>query len=123
MRIRNLLPSLLASTAIVSAQVGTGLTGIVSDPSAGRLAGVKLTALNPATGISRSIATNAEGEFRISPLEPGRYDVSAEHPGFQSLKQSGVLLEIGRVTRLDLTLQVGQVTDSVQVTAAGQLLE
>ncbi|BDC47853.1 hypothetical protein F183_A01690 [Bryobacterales bacterium F-183] len=99
------------------------MTGIAADPSAARLSGVKITVASQATGVSLNVVTSTDGEYRVAPLAPGKYDVSAELSGFQRVSQTGVLVETGRVTRLDLTLPVGNVTESVAVTAEAQLLE
>lgn len=115
--------ALLSSSLTVHAQVASALTGIVTDPSAARLTDVEIIITNPSTGITRTVTTNSRGEYQISPLQPGRYELSVQRPGFQAFRQTEVLLEIGRVTRRDVTLQVGQVADSVEVTASGQLLE
>lgn len=58
-----------------------------------------------------------------APLQPGRYEVSAELPGFQRYSQKGITLELGRVARIDITLQVGHVSESVDVVAENQLIE
>lgn len=124
-RLRNILAvSLFLAIALpLSAQTSSGLTGTVTDAAAARLARVELTVRNEATGISRSLLTNGDGEFTVSPLQPGQYEITAELPGFQKYSRKGLVLELGRLVRLDLSLQVGQVSESVEVTAQTQLLE
>ncbi|MGJ5820414.1 carboxypeptidase regulatory-like domain-containing protein [Paludibaculum fermentans] len=108
---------------IARAQSASGLTGVVLDPSALRLANVKVTVQALDTGDTRSLLTNAEGEYSVAPLQPGRYEISAELPGFQRYSQKGITLELGRVARIDITLQVGHVSESVDVVAENQLIE
>jgi hypothetical protein len=105
------------------AESSGALTGVVTDASSARLVNVTLTVTEAATGVARSLLTNSSGEYRVAPLTPGTYDVTAELPGFQRLSQKGVSVELGRVSRVDLTLAVGQVSDSIEVRAENQLLE
>src|SRR2546425_437939 len=115
---------LVALTIHAAAQVSTAsLTGIVSDPSDARLATVTLRLISEETGLITTTQTNAQGEYTFPLLNSGRYKLTAEAAGFQSSSHSGIVLELGRVTRLDITLQVGQVTESVNVSGAAPLLE
>lgn len=104
-------------------QGSSGLTGIVTDSTSSRLADVKVTATSTATGVVQNAVTNVQGEFNLAPLPPGQYDVAAERSGFQRYSQTAVTLELGRMVRLDLTLQVGQVSETVEVSAQAPLLE
>jgi len=116
---------LIASlTAPAWAQVSTAtLTGIVTDPSQARLPGVTLQLTNQDTGVSWTAATSPEGEYTLPLLPPGPYRVSVEGKGFRRYSRSGIVLELGRVTRLDIPLELGQVTEIVEVTGALPLLE
>lgn len=122
-RVRLFLATALLSSLAVCSQVTSGITGLISDPSGARLANAKISAKNEATGVVQSTITDLSGEYRISPLPAGRYELTVEISGFQKQNQTGLVLEIGRVTRLDVALQIGQVTESVNVTASTQLLE
>lgn len=115
---------LLASAGGLLAQSFTGsLTGIVTDPSDARLPNVTLRLGSEDTGVVTTTTTNAQGEYTFPLLAPGRYRLTTEAAGFRSSTRSGIVLELGRVTRLDLTLQLGQVAESIDVTAAAPLLE
>ncbi len=115
---------LVTTTFSAAAQVSTAtLTGIVSDPSEARLAGVNLRLTSEETGVLGTTQTNAQGEYTFPLLAPGRYRLATEAAGFQSSTRSGIVLELGRVTRLDITLPLGQVTESVNVSGAAPLLE
>src|SRR5712692_10563578 len=97
-----------------AAQVSTAsLTGIVSDPSEARLAGVTLRLTSEETGVITTTQTNAQGEYTFPLLGSGRYTLAVEAAGFQSSTHSGIVLELGRVTRLDLALRLGQVAESI----------
>ncbi|HAX43565.1 MAG TPA: hypothetical protein DCY80_13540, partial [Solibacterales bacterium] len=118
------MPALfLLSTALLPGQSTSGITGIVSDPASARLEGAIITARNEATGVTQGTVTRAGGEFAIAPLPPGNYELTAEAPGFQRYARKGVVLETGRVIRLDFSLTVGQVTETLEVTAQAPLLE
>lgn len=121
---RLLLPAFfLLSAALLPGQSTSGITGIVSDPASARLEGAIITARNEATGVTQGTVTRAGGEFAIAPLPPGNYELTAEAPGFQRYARKGVVLETGRVIRLDFSLAVGQVTETLEVTAQAPLLE
>ncbi|MBI1899394.1 MAG: TonB-dependent receptor, partial [Acidobacteria bacterium] len=117
-----LLVLVLASSA--PAQVATGsVTGIVTDPSQGRLPNVSLRLANEDTGVTRTATTNSEGEYTFPLLGSGRYRIEAEASGFQRFTRSSIVVELGRVVRLDIALPLGQLTESVDVSAAAPLLE
>src|SRR5688572_30754901 len=99
------------------------LTGIVTDSSGAAVAGALVTATNTATGVSREVATNETGAYRIGPLVPGSYDVRSSLTGFKTKIQSGVILQTGAVLKLDLSLDVGDVSERVEVTAAAPMLQ
>ncbi len=113
---------LLASVGL--AQMSTGsLTGIVTDPTQARLPEVILKLINEETGVALSVTTNEQGEYTFPLLGSGRYRLEAEKQGFQRISRTAIVIELGRVVRLDVTLQLGQVTESVEVSAAAPLLE
>ncbi len=115
---------LLLAASSLFGQGSTGsITGIVTDSSLARLPGVEIEVLNADTGVSQSAQTGAAGEFTVPLLQPGRYSLTARLPGFRSRTQSGILVELGRVTRLDLSLEVGEVTETVEVTGSAPMLE
>lgn len=99
------------------------LTGVVTDASQARLAEVKLQLTNEDTGVVTAGVSSPEGEFTFPLLIPGPYRLVASAPGFQTLTRSNIVLELGRVSRVDLTMQVGQVTDSIEVSSSAPLLE
>ena len=122
-RVRFLLIALMAAGPL-GAQVNTAsLTGIVSDPTGARVGGVKLGLTNEETGVAMASETSGQGEYTFPLLNPGRYTLTTDAPGFKSSSRSGIVLELGRVTRLDVTLQLGQVDEKVVVTGEAPLLE
>ena len=121
--LRALMLSIAAAIGVF-AQSSTGtLTGIVSDPTQARLADVVLKLVNEETGVSLLAKTTASGEYTFPLLASGAYRLSAELSGFQRSARTGIIMELGRTVRLDITLQLGQVTESVEVSGSTPLLE
>ncbi|MEZ5354079.1 MAG: TonB-dependent receptor [Bryobacteraceae bacterium] len=106
------------------AQLDTAtITGVINDPSGSPVPGVAITATNQRTGLVHKAATNDEGIYVITALPIGDYDVSVTKEGFQSLRRPNVTLNAGTRARIDLALRLGQVTESVDVTAEVPLLQ
>ncbi|MCL5745230.1 MAG: carboxypeptidase regulatory-like domain-containing protein [Acidobacteria bacterium] len=106
------------------AQISTGtLTGIISDPSQAKLPGVTVELTNEETGVTTTNASNPQGEFTFPLLPPGTYRLSAKAAGFRPYTHSGIVLESGRVTRLDFKLELGAVNETIEVSGSAPLLE
>lgn len=107
-----------------AAQVTTAeLVGTVTDASGGVVVGAKVTITNPDTGFSREGVSDASGAYFLPLIPPGNYSLTVEAAGFRKLVQSGITLEVSQRARLDLALQVGQLTEVVEVTAAAPMLQ
>jgi hypothetical protein len=105
-------------------QVATAeLTGTVLDTTGAAVPNAKITATNVATNLSHDTVSDASGNYIISLLPPGDYTVTAEAAGFRRLVQSGLILQINQQARFDLTMQLGQVSETLEVTAQAPLLE
>ena len=98
------------------------LTGIAKDSSGGVLPGVAISARNVATNETRTTVTETDGLYRITNLPRGTYEVKAELQGFKTLAQAGVLLTVGDTVRLDFTMDVGGVAETIQVQAHAPLV-
>lgn len=111
---------LLASvqTHPAAAQTINGqISGTVTDTSKGRLPGVTVTVINDNTGATRTAVSDGEGFWVVTNLPPGNYSVEAELEGFKKVRRSGfVLTADGRLTA-DMTMEVGGVTEVVEVAA------
>ncbi|MGC9971531.1 MAG: carboxypeptidase regulatory-like domain-containing protein [Bryobacteraceae bacterium] len=121
---RKYLLVFLLLAGIAAAQTDTAsLTGVVSDNTGGviSLAAVKVT--NEGTNISVSSTTNDRGFYFFPNLRPGLYSVSTSHRGFKLSVQSGLNLQVGQTARVDFALQLGEVTEKVDVTAVVSVLE
>src|SRR5262245_38305654 len=104
------------------AQTGnSSLGGIVEDPSKALIPGVTVTATNVATGVISKQVTNESGVYNFAALQPGNYEVSAELPGFKKALQKAELPYAGQV-RVNFTLEIGQTSQTVEVTVAADSL-
>ena len=105
-------------------QLDTALiVGTVSDASGAVIPGVNVTFNHVATGTTYLSSTNEEGNYRSNPLRIGEYLVIAESDGFRTYSGSGVALSIGDVRQLDIVLEVGAVTEVIEVEASAPLLQ
>lgn len=106
------------------AQTSTGeFSGNVTDASGAVVANAKVTATSAETGASREVTSDPSGGYVITFLQPGVYNLAAEAPGFKKTVQSNVELRVNQRAEVNLQLQLGQVSDTVEVTGVAPLLE
>jgi hypothetical protein len=98
----------------------TALVGTVTDTTGTSVPGAKVTAVNRGTHDAYPAVTNEQGYYNIQFIAVGDYDLTIEHPGFQSSKVTGIHVDINQAVRTDVALKVGNVVESivVQATAA-----
>jgi hypothetical protein len=114
----------LSAAGAAFAQVTTGsIVGTARDASGAVAPGVNVTITNLRTNAARTNTTDADGNYVVSALPPSDYTVKAEKPGFKTFVAKEVTLPVGAEMRVDLTLEVGQVTEQVTVSATVALLE
>ena len=119
-----LVAAMLCPASLSWAQVSTAeLSGTVTDASGAVISPAKVTAVNADTGLSRQTVSDSTGAYVMTLLPPGNYNLTAEAPGFRRLVQNGVPLAVNQRARVDLTLQVGEVSETVEVKATAPLLE
>ncbi|MGD1097748.1 MAG: TonB-dependent receptor [Bryobacteraceae bacterium] len=116
------LAILCASTLSAQTFVG-GLRGSVQDPGGAVIGDARVTLTNEGTGVSRTTNTNALGEYVFSQLEPATYSISVESAGFKKLTRTGVIVGTQENVNVDLKMEIGQVSESVQVTGEVALIE
>jgi carboxypeptidase family protein len=121
MRLRSigvlLLGLILASFNAANAQERFGgLEGVVKDSSAAPVPGATVTATNKTTATARTVVSGPDGSYKILGLDPGRYSVVVELSGFQKAEDTNVMILLGRNVDFSPTLQVGAVTEVVNVT-------
>ncbi|HEY2434749.1 MAG TPA: TonB-dependent receptor [Vicinamibacterales bacterium] len=108
----------------VSAQAVTGtLLGNITDSSGGAVPGVTVTATEVQTNVARTVVTNESGVFLFSSLTNGKYTVTAELQGFKKIIRQNVLVDVNTTIRVDMALEVGNMTEAVSVTAESPSLQ
>ncbi len=122
--IRGLSVFFAASCLFLHAQDPRGtLLGIVSDSTGAVIPAVDIRATNAETGVTATAQTNASGRYTLPYLLSGTYTVTAELTGFKRFQRSGVQIRVGEPTELVVTMEVGQVSESVEVSAATPILD
>src|SRR5947209_8214737 len=112
------------SATLLMSQEGRGtIGGRVLDPTGAVIAGADVKVLNKQTGVAAAGKTNDSGIYSIPYLLPGTYTITAELTGFKTTERPGVDVRVGDVLNVDLQMQVGNTTESVEVSAAAPLLE
>ena len=117
-----LLALLIESAAFAQIETAT-IQGTVRDSSGSLIPGATVQFVQVATNQQRNTQTNEEGFFRSVPLRIGEYRVEVEADGFKRAVRQGVVLRLEQVAVLDITLELGAVTETVDVSAAAPLLE
>ncbi len=103
--------------------VSASLLGTVIDASGGVVPNAKVTVTEVATSVSRAKPTNLSGNYSFSNLPPGRYSVTVEAPGFKKETRADVDALLDTSTRVDIQLVPGDVTETIEVTAANPTLQ
>jgi hypothetical protein len=114
---------LAAFAATLSAQTQGEITGRVADPSGAGVPGATLTLTNPSTNAVRTTTTTGTGDYTFPAVAPGFYNLKTEHTGFKAAASNNVEVQVQQTVRLDVSLQVGQMTESVEVSSQADLLQ
>jgi hypothetical protein len=133
MKVRNGLRVWCALTALLALfflntpsslaqEISAGMTGRITDPTGAAVAGASVTAKDVNRGTVWPTTTNDEGIFAFPRVPTGTYELRIEAKGFKSLVRPGITLELDQRARLDLTLEIGAVNESIEVTGAAPLL-
>jgi len=114
---------LLGLSAAHAQEVRATITGIVTDPSGAAVAGATITVTNVAQNVSVSTKSNETGNYVTPFLPPGIYRLTVEMPGFKKFVRENIVLQAQDKARLDVKLEVGELTQSVTVSEAVSLLQ
>ena len=111
------------TSGVIWAQATAQINGTVRDTSGAVLPGVEITVMQTETGITRNTVTNETGSYVLPNLAVGPYKLEASLPGFRSYVQTGIVLQVNTSPVINPVLQVGQVTEQVEVQANAELVE
>ena len=118
------MAGLFAVVFSLNAQTTTGsIVGTITDPSASVVAGATVTITNTATGISTKTTTANDGAYVLTPVAVGVYTVSVQAAGFKTSVSQNITVNVQDRVRVDASLQVGELSETVQVEAAAPLLQ
>ena len=118
------IAGILLGTVPARAQVLYGsIVGNVKDPQGAVIPGAVVTIVNKDTNLTRDTTTDPEGAYNLVNVLPGRYDVKISLTGFREAVRTNVPVTIGQISRVDLTLEVGALTESVTVQSEAELLQ
>lgn len=116
-----LLLLLLASVSMFGQTLGD-VTGVVLDPQGAPVAGANVVLTNAATNAARTTTTNDSGLYAFPALLPGSYSVKVDKTGFKTYTQSNIEVQVQAQVRVDINMQLGQVSETVEVTASAASL-
>lgn len=121
---RRLFALVFVCPFVLLAQSDRGaITGRVLDPSSAAVPNAAVVAVNQATGVKYSGSSNETGNYALPQLPPGRYEVTVEAPGFRRSVHKDVEINVAQTLTLNVSLEVGQVTEAVEVSAAAAVLQ
>src|SRR5438309_1785469 len=118
-RLSILFLGLILGPSLCFGQAGRAeLFGTIHDPSGLPVPKAKVEAKDQATMVRYAVTSDERGEYHLLGLPAGQYVIAVEQPGFPLYRQSGITLRLGDRTTLDVQLEVGQISQSVEVAAA-----
>ena len=121
-RITGALCALVMSSALFAQSDRGTITGTVSDPQTAVVQNARVVATNTETGAISQTITTETGNYTLTQLPAGAYDLSIEAPGFKKTSQAGIRVQVAQTARVDIRLEVGSTAESVVVTADAPLL-
>src|SRR5262245_60039399 len=118
-----LLAALLLAGISFAQETTAGLQGTVRDSSGGAVANGTVEVSGPALIGTRKVQTDSAGGFRVAALPPGEYTMSVSAQGFRTFKQAGIDLQVGRLPSIEVKLEVGVVTQTVEITGTAPIVD
>ena len=112
----------LQAAPSLRAQDDASISGVIQDASGGGIQSATVHIKNLETAVQRDLQTDQAGRFHAPSLPVGNYEVSADKPGFRTGRQTGIVLVVGQRQQLELTLQIGDVRQTVEVTSEPDVL-
>ena len=122
--LRIILSIVIAASSAFSQTTGTAtIVGATVDSTGSVVAAAKVSVINVGTQFVSNTVTTAEGTYYVPYLNPGTYRITIEATGFKKYVRDGVVLRTDETPRIDVQLEVGSVSESINVTGAAPLLE
>ena len=115
--------ALFAPNAHAQAVAVAEVNGVVSDTSGKVMVNVAVTMTQTDTQAPHATVTDAQGRFIIGNLPPGPYILDVKSTGFKEYRQSGIILEVGRTISINVSMTVGSVSESIEVSANASMVE
>src|SRR4029079_12151807 len=120
---RRVVLCLFALATIAFGQDRGTISGTVTDNSGAIVPGAKVTVVNPETGFTQNMASSPDGTYSFLYLASGKYNISAEKAGFRKAEIADILVQVSTASRADIHLQVGALTEVVEVQGQSPLLQ
>ena len=120
---RFVVVSILLAASLHAQSTEAAISGIITDAQGAVVVNVKVVAVHTETGVKNIVRSNETGFYSIGPLPIGAYTLSAEGAGFRRHTEQGIVLTTGQAYELNIRLEIGAVSETVTVSASGQLLE
>src|SRR5882672_9876591 len=118
-----LLMAILLVPCAFAQETTAGVIGTVKDPSGAVVGNATVEVTGAALLGSKKVTTDSSGTYRFAALPAGTYTMSITAPGFRSYKQSGIELTAGRLPSIDVTLAVGAVAETVEVSSSAPIVD
>jgi Carboxypeptidase regulatory-like domain/TonB-dependent Receptor Plug Domain len=115
--------SLTALSAVAQSTGSATLRGTVQDPQGAIVRGANVTLINERTKAERSVKSSEDGTYTFTAVAPGAYTLKVEASGFKTSSQANVTIETSSTQGIDITMEVGQPTETVTVTAGAEQLQ
>src|SRR5262245_3605055 len=124
LRLVSILSTIIMLAMPLAAQVDqVAISGTVTDSSGAAVQGAKIELVSPNTGLHRETTTNTTGIYHLPALQIGNYKITVSKEGFNSVEFPNVELSVGQPRTIDVRLEVGTISTTVQVTATVERLE
>ena len=114
---------LLVAPFSMAQSTGGEIRGTISDPSGASVVAATVALVNEATGVQRQVQSGANGEYIFLEVPVGRYEIDVTLTGFKKFVRKGIVLDLNQVISVDITLQIGSATESVEVTGAPPVVD
>lgn len=119
----SLVLSVMLAVPAIAQQTAGNISGRIVDQQGAIIPGATVTAANPATGLTRTVVSDAVGIYTLTGLPIGNYDLKVELSGFQPTLRKGVVVNVSQTVSLELTLSVAALAENVTVTGQTPLIE